>query len=134
MSAYKYIIALAVLVAALLTVSTVPSANGAVASYAPANKSNHLIVGYRMPGDRLVLRQSIYKKAEWMKVQVVEKNFNVSRWERITLIQALDQQTNGTGAFPSIVRGGVGYNNVTLKFKSQRGYAINFVVQLYSRP
>ncbi|XP_011161051.1 probable salivary secreted peptide [Solenopsis invicta] len=134
MSAYKYIITLAVLIAAVLMVSTVPSANGTIASYAPVNKSHNLIIGRRMPGDRVVLRQNIFKKAQWMKVQVVEKSFNVSKWERITLVQALDQQLNGTGAYPSVVRGGPGYNNVTLKFKSQRGYAINFVVQLFARP
>ncbi|XP_012535213.2 probable salivary secreted peptide [Monomorium pharaonis] len=133
MSAYKYIIGLAVLVAALLTVSTVPSASGAFASYAPANKSHHLIVGYRMPGDRLALRVGVTKNSGWMKVQVVEKTFNVSMWERITMVEALDQKTNGNGAYANILRGGPGYSNVTIKFKSQRGHGINFIVNLYSR-
>ncbi|XP_024874525.1 probable salivary secreted peptide [Temnothorax curvispinosus] len=133
MSAYKYIAGLAFLVTVLLTIITVP-ANGSIDSYAPANKSHHLRVGYRMPGDRLVLKQSIVKNSGWQKVQIVEKTFNVSRFDRITMVEALDQKTNGTGAYASILRGGPGHNNVTLKFKSQRSHGINFVVQLYARP
>ncbi|XP_011867528.1 PREDICTED: probable salivary secreted peptide [Vollenhovia emeryi] len=133
MSAYKYVIGLAVLVTALLTISTVP-ASGSITSYAAANKSHHLRVGYRMPGDRLVLRESVIKNSAWMKVQIVEKTFNVSKWERITMVEALDQKTNGNGAHANIQKGGPGYSNVTLKFKSQRGHGINFVVQVYSRP
>jgi len=133
MSAYKYIIGLAVLVTALLAVNTVP-ASGTIASYAPANKSHNLIVGYRMPGDRLVLREGVVKNSSWMKVEVVEKTFNISKWERITMVEALDQKTNGNGAYASILRGGPGHSNVTIKFKSQRGHSINFIVQLYSRP
>lgn len=131
MSVSKYIISLAVLVLALLTITTVP-ANGAVDYYAPANRS--LIIGYRMPGDRLVYRESISKNAGWMKIQIIEKTFNVSRYERITMIQSLDQNRNGTGANVNVLKGGPGYNNVTLRFKSQRGYPISHIVQLYARP
>ncbi|KAL0106969.1 hypothetical protein PUN28_015471 [Cardiocondyla obscurior] len=131
--AYKYVIGLAVLVAALLTVNTVPLSNGAVSSYAPANNSHHMVVGYRMPGDRLILRENIIKSSKWMQIVTVEKTYNCSQWERFTMIQALDQKTNGNGAYPSILYGGPGHNNVTIKLKSQRGHGINFIVQLYAR-
>ncbi|XP_018401030.1 PREDICTED: probable salivary secreted peptide [Cyphomyrmex costatus] len=134
MSAYKYIISLAVLVAALLTVTTVPSANGAITSYAENNKSHHLIVGYRMAGDRVVLKENIIKNSSWMKVQIVEKTFNISRNERITLVEALDQKTNGNGAHASILNGGPGHNFVSMRFKSQRGHGVNFALNLYGRP
>ncbi|XP_011634876.1 probable salivary secreted peptide [Pogonomyrmex barbatus] len=130
MSAYKYIIGLTILVTALLTINTVPT-NGA--SYAPANKSHNLIVGGRLPGDRLVLRESVVKNSSWMKVQIVQKTFNISKWERITMVEALDQKTNGNGAYASILNGGPGHSNVTLRFKSQRGHSVNFIVQLYAR-
>lgn len=132
MSSYKYILGLAVLVAALFAVNTVP-ASEAFTPYAPA-KSHNLTVGGRLPGDRLVLRESVVKNSGWMKVQVVEKTFNISKWERITMVEALDQKTNGNGAYASIMNGGPGHSNVTMKFKSQRGHGINFVVQIYSRP
>ncbi|XP_020279951.1 probable salivary secreted peptide [Pseudomyrmex gracilis] len=134
MSSQKYMLGLAFVIAALVAVSTIPTVNGTDNSYAaPANKSHHLIVGYRMPGDRLVLRQNIVKNSSWMKVQTVEKTFNASQWERITLLRALDQKTNGNGAYASIVRGGPGHSNVTIKFKSQRGHGINFIVELHAR-
>ncbi|XP_071573745.1 probable salivary secreted peptide [Temnothorax nylanderi] len=133
MSAYKYIAGLVFLVTVLLTINTVP-ANGSIDSYAPANQaSHHLIVGYRIPGDRRVLKQSIIKNSSWMKVQVIQKTFNVSRGERITMVKALDQKTNGNGAYASILRGGPGHNYVTIKFQSQKGHSINFVLQLYAR-
>ncbi|XP_018342790.1 PREDICTED: probable salivary secreted peptide [Trachymyrmex septentrionalis] len=134
MSAYKYIIGLAVLIAALLTITTVPSANGAVSSYADNNKSHHMFIGYRMPGDRLILRENIIKNSSWMKIQIIEKTFNISRYERITYIEALDQKTNGNGAQCSLLNGGPGHNNATLRWKSLRGHGINFALNIYGRP
>lgn len=131
MSAQKYIIGLVFLVAALMAINTVP-ANGAVNQFA-ANKSHNLIVGYRVPGDRLVLRQNIVKNSSWMRVVVIEKTFNISKWERITLLQSLDQKTNGNGAIVSLLKGGPGFNNVTLKFKSQRNNSINHIVEIFAR-
>ncbi|TGZ36158.1 probable salivary secreted peptide [Temnothorax longispinosus] len=133
MSAYKYIAGLAFLITVLLTINTVP-ANGSVESYVSANQaSHHLIVGFRMPGDKLVLKENIVKNSGWMQVKVIEKTFSVPRGERITMVEALDQKTNGNGAYASIKGGGPGHNNVTMKFKSQRSHGINFVLQLYSR-
>ncbi|KAL6425367.1 hypothetical protein ACFW04_009513 [Cataglyphis niger] len=106
MSAQKFVFSLAFTIAVLLAVNTVP-ANGAIEQQA-ANKSNHLIVGSRVPGDRLVLRQNVFKNSSWMK------------------------KTNGNGATASLLKGGPGFNNVTLRFKSQRGHSINHVVELYA--
>ncbi|XP_043461987.1 probable salivary secreted peptide [Leptopilina heterotoma] len=98
-----------------------------------ANKSHHLIVGSRLAGDKLVLRQNIQKNSSWMQVVVVEKTFNTTQFQRITQIAALDQKTNGNGAYASLTKGGPGTDKVTLKFKSQRGHGINFIVELYAR-
>ncbi|XP_071573747.1 probable salivary secreted peptide [Temnothorax nylanderi] len=125
MSAYKYIVGLAFLVTVLLTINTVP-ANGSIDS-----KSNHLIVGSRVPGDRLALLQRIEKNRSWGEVQVIQKTFNVSRWGRITMIEALDQTPYG--AYVSILSGGLGHNYVTLKFQSQRGQSIKYLLQLFAR-
>lgn len=130
MSAQKFIFGLAFAIAVLLAINTVP-ANGAIDQQA-TNKSNHLIVGSRVPGDRLVLRQNVFKNSSWMKVVIVEQTFNISAYQRITLLQSLDQKTNGNGASASLLRGGPGFNNVTLRFKSQRGHSINHVVELYA--
>ncbi|XP_051167731.1 probable salivary secreted peptide [Leptopilina boulardi] len=97
------------------------------------NKSHHLIVGARLPGDRLLLKQNVVKNSSWMKVVIVEKTFNVTRYERITQVAAYDQKTNGNGAYASLLNGGPGNQMVRLKFKSQRGHGINFIVELYGR-
>ncbi|KAL7303296.1 hypothetical protein TKK_0004487 [Trichogramma kaykai] len=101
--------------------------------YAKANQSHNLIMGVRQPGDRLVYQESIVKPSKFLQVISVEKSFNVSNGYYLTQIRAMDQKTNGNGAFATRVRGGPGYNNVTLSFKSQRGHGINFLVQLYAR-
>ncbi|XP_031834359.1 putative salivary secreted peptide [Nomia melanderi] len=133
MSAQKLVICLVIAVIAVITseVNSTPALNPYASN--SSNKSHNLIVGYRMPGDRLVLRQNIIKKSAWMQIVTEQKTFNVSKWERITLVNALDQKTNGNGAYASLLQGGPGYNNVTLRFKSQRGHGINFIVELYSR-
>ncbi|XP_029176622.1 probable salivary secreted peptide [Nylanderia fulva] len=132
MSAQKYIIGLAFIVAVFLAINTVPT-DGAIGQYAAAaNKSNNLIVGYRVPGDRLVLRRNIFKPSSWMKVIILEQTFNVSSWERITMIQSLDQMTNGKGAFASLLKGGPGFTNVTLRFTSQRNNSISHIVNIYA--
>ncbi|XP_014486778.1 PREDICTED: probable salivary secreted peptide [Dinoponera quadriceps] len=131
MSAQKYIITVGLVIAALLAIN-IGTATG-FSSLAAANKSHNLIVGYRLPGDRLVVRQSIVKNSSWMRIVTEEKTFNTTRYERITLIQALDQKTNGNGAYASILNGGPGHTNCTMRFKSQRGHGINFVVEVYAR-
>lgn len=130
MSSFKYIIGLAVLVAVLFAVNTEPAGEG---SDFYAAKSHNFTAGRREFGDRLVLRDYVTKSSSWMKVVVVEKTFNISKWERITMIEAIDQQTNGTGAYASIIKNGLGHSNVTMRFKSQRGHSIKFIVQLYGR-
>ncbi|EZA51817.1 hypothetical protein DMN91_003937 [Ooceraea biroi] len=131
MSAQKYVIGLAFLVAVLLTINAVP-ASGTIDNHAAAvNKSHHLIVGNRRSGDRLVLRQNVQKNPSHIIVTYT-KTFNVSRSENITMVKALDKMTNGNGAYASILRGGPGYSNVTIKFRSKRRYGINFVVELYA--
>ncbi|KAK0168625.1 hypothetical protein PV327_002403 [Microctonus hyperodae] len=125
---------LAVILATFAIASSLYPPSAYVQQYVAApNKSHHLIAGSRLPGDRLLLQQYIVKSSSWMQITTVEKSFNVSRYEKITQIQALDQKNDGTGAYPSIIRGGPGTSNVTIKFKSQRSKGINFVVLIYAR-
>ncbi|XP_053981218.1 probable salivary secreted peptide [Hylaeus anthracinus] len=133
MSAQKVMVYLAIVVIAMCATevnSTFPwgSSNNA------ANKSHNFVVGYRMAGDRLILRQNVIKNSSWMRIVVEEKTFNTSLYDRITVVQAMDQKTNGNGAYASLTAGGPGQNFVTLRFKSQRGHGINFVVEVYARP
>ncbi|XP_076642146.1 putative salivary secreted peptide [Halictus rubicundus] len=133
MSSQKVLVCLAIAVIAVIIgeVTSVPQYNNYASN--GTNKSHNLVIGYRQGGDRLVLRQSVIKKSAWLQVQSIQKSFNTSQWERITMVKALDQKTNGNGAYASLLGGGPGYNNVVLKFKSQRGHGINFIVELYAR-
>lgn len=133
MLANKYIIAVGLVIATLLAINT-GTASGFGSNYAAENKSHNLVLGYRLPGDRLVFKQSVVKNSSWMRIVTEEKTFNTTRNERITLLQCLDQKTNGNGAYASVLQGGPGHSNVTVRFKSQRGHGINFVVEIYSRP
>ncbi|XP_058790195.1 probable salivary secreted peptide [Phymastichus coffea] len=94
------------------------------------NKSHNLIIGTRQPGDQQMYRENIIKKSKWMSVVTVTKTYQTSNYT-ISQIRALDQKTNGKGAIAQRISGGIGFNNVTLKFKSLKGHGINFVVELY---
>ncbi|XP_011161048.1 probable salivary secreted peptide [Solenopsis invicta] len=134
MSAHKYIIGLTVLVATLLTVNSVPTGEFKVVGFAAYDdKSHHMIVGAREAGDRLAYQENIVKTSSWLQIVKIEKTFSVPSNERITLVEALDQKTNGNGAYASILSGGPGSNSVTIKFKSQRSHGINFDLRIYSR-
>ncbi|KAI4483940.1 hypothetical protein M0802_013169 [Mischocyttarus mexicanus] len=131
MFAQKLIIFMAVMVATVFAVEYVPRVY--LEPYA-ANKAHNLTIGYRVPGDRIVLRTNISKKSSWLQVVSTEVTLNASRYDRITMVGAYDQKSDGTGAYASLLKGGPGYSNVTLRFKSQRGHGINFVVEVFARP
>ncbi|XP_046604699.1 probable salivary secreted peptide [Neodiprion virginianus] len=99
----------------------------------PANASHHLIVGTRLFADRLLSQQVVRKSSSWLQIVTKEVTFHTLNRENITQVKALDQKTNGNGAYASITYGGPGNRNVTLRFKSQRGHGINFVVEIYGR-
>ncbi|XP_076619511.1 putative salivary secreted peptide [Colletes latitarsis] len=132
MSAQKVLVCLAIIAVAIFATQVDSFGQPGYATNA-TNKSHNLIIGYRMPGDRLVLSQNVVKSSSWMQIVTEQKTFNTTRFSRLTLVNALDQKTNGYGAYATLQSGGPGYSNVTLAFKSQRGQGINFVVELYAR-
>lgn len=97
------------------------------------NKTHNLRVGSRTPGDELLFQKNIVKESKWLRKVIVEETFNMPTYSIITLVEALDQKTNGNGAYASLTNGGPGSQNVKLRFKSQRGHGINFVVKIYGR-
>ncbi|XP_046735893.1 probable salivary secreted peptide [Diprion similis] len=99
----------------------------------PANASHNLILGERKFGDRLLIRQAVVKSSAWLQIVKEDVTFHTLNRENITQVKALDQKTNGNGAYPSITYGGPANHNVTIHFKSQRGHGINFIVEIYGR-
>ncbi|XP_046826488.1 probable salivary secreted peptide [Vespa crabro] len=121
------VVAMAVVVIAGVESEYVPRAH--LEEYAA--KSHNLTIGYRKPGDRKVHTQNIVKKSSWMRIVTAEVTINTTAI--INMVGVYDQKTDGTGAYPSVLKGGPGNRNVTLRFKSQRGHGINFVVEVYAR-
>ena len=96
-------------------------------------KSHNLIVGYRVPGDWLLQKEDVVKDKQFLQVVTLTKTFTGNGKSIITQIKALDQKTNGNGAYATIISGGVGESYVTIKFKSQRNHSIKFKVEIYGR-
>lgn len=94
-------------------------------------QSHNITVGTRYFGDKLLLRENIYRESEFLRKVVIEKTFNVDGF--ISQIVAEDQKTNGNGAYASVIGGGPGQREVKMKFKSQRGHSIKFVVKIYGQ-
>lgn len=101
--------------------------------YAAANKSHHLVVGQRQAGDALVYQENIYKPSSWLQTVELIKTFNVTGNFAITQVLALDQKTDGNGAYAYLLGGGPAASAVKLRFKSQRSHGIKFIVQLYAK-
>ncbi|XP_015122387.1 probable salivary secreted peptide [Diachasma alloeum] len=125
--------ALAFFLAAVVFVTYAPPQAYAYGYAAAPNKSHNMIAGSRIPGDRLVHREYVIKSSSLWQITSIQKIFRAPKFERITQVVALDLSANGTGAYASIVKGGPGMNNVTMKFKSQRNHGIKFQVEIYSR-
>ena len=115
-----------------LLISIAVASNPRIQAFA-GNLTHDLIVGSRLIGDKLVYQENIVKNGKWFQVIEFSKTFNLNKVLQITQISAKDQITNGTGAFAKVVSGGPTYNNVTMKFTSQRSYGINFLVTIYAR-
>lgn len=124
--------AIAVFLLLVAFAAYVPSQAYSFSNYAKApNNSHNLIAGYSRLGDRVAVH-FINQPASWWQMTTIEKIFFAPYYERITKVEALDQVTNGTGAYPTIVKNGPGMSNVTLKFTGQMNYGIKFIVKIFS--
>jgi Transcription activator MBF2 len=92
---------------------------------------NDLVVG-SIRVDSVLLYQQTYNRTG-VAGQVLSQNVVYSnQFRNISRIRALDLNNNGTGGFASIISGGVGFKNVTIRLASSaagRGY--NFFVDIY---
>ena len=121
MALINSILILTLLISTAVTVNSAP------------NAGHDLIVGSRLVGDKLIYKENVVKTGKWFQIVQVTKKIKTTRDEKITQIVAKDQILDGTGAFAKVIKGGPLYNNVTIEFKSQRGYGINFTLEVYAR-
>lgn len=61
-----------------------------------------------------------------------EETFTVPVGYEIAYVKAVDQKQNGHGAKVVVIAGGLGESFVTLKFESQRGHSIDYLVEIYA--
>lgn len=82
---------------------------------------------------RLLLQETAYKESIWMVVRdadiVYPKKSEIPY--TISCIKVLDQRKDGKNGVVKVKQGGIGTKNVLLRFHSQRGHSLNYVVQIY---
>ncbi|XP_046973354.1 probable salivary secreted peptide [Vanessa cardui] len=100
------------------------------ASVVPNVSRNNINVGFVRPGDRLLQRADIRQAARPNTIQYQDFVFRGSTSTRISAIAATEV---GPRQFASawITRGGIGYNNVTIRVQSARGYGYNYTVNVW---
>ena len=75
--------------------------------------------------------QTVYKSSTIFKVHTQMLEF--SGPATIHCIQVVDNMKNGNNAAVTVQRGGVGQRSVSMKFKSQRGEKINYLVIIWGQ-
>ncbi|KAL7295765.1 hypothetical protein TKK_0010816 [Trichogramma kaykai] len=101
------------------------------------SQSHHFEDGKRLPGDKLLQSEYIYKHGSTFDIvaPMFEKKFVLTQpGFVITQILAKDRKINGKGAYVTKISGGGGKNFVMLTFKAQRGHGIKFDVSIFGRP
>lgn len=96
-----------------------------------SGKSNDLIVGSRVAGDRLIEFKTVRVPSKILQIVSAKQTFSGDRFSRFTEIRLLDQNKKGNGATAKILGGGPGSSFVIVDFKSQRGHSIDFLVEIY---
>ena len=105
-----------------------------VLAYAEPIERHDLILGQRIIGDHEFVYEKVYEAASKIGQKlVIEKEFRNPAVRSITMIRVLDQNDSGHGAQVNITGGGVGYEYVKLRFKSERFRSIDFIVEIYGR-
>lgn len=99
-----------------------------------ANKSHHFVLGTARATDRQLFRQIYQRKGSFLSVTKEYVNYpsnGTFSYYTITAIRALDQYIDGNGGYATLLRGGVGYRNMTLELRSRRGKGFNFIVEVW---
>ncbi|KAL0278976.1 UNVERIFIED_CONTAM: hypothetical protein PYX00_000634 [Menopon gallinae] len=101
-------------------------------------KGHDFALGAPSPREKVLLHTTVYKKPGlWSSFATKEITFPPRGSHlrvNITRIYATDRARNGTGAFVKLTNGGIGQQNVTLLFRSQKNQPINFELDIFGYP
>lgn len=95
--------------------------------------AHHLTVGARENGDKLIYQESIAEEYLFGSKRSINRTIGAPKGQYLTYIACHDRATDGTGAYPSILNGGPGYDWVEINFKSQRWHGIYFDLEVYGK-
>ncbi|KAL5274389.1 hypothetical protein ACFFRR_000868 [Megaselia abdita] len=89
--------------------------------------------GARRNPDRLLYTDNVFNATRAGQSITRDVYFpkNGQAVKNITLIRAVDNVNNGTGAYPTLLSGGPGFRYSNIRFSSQRNYGINFRIEYY---
>ncbi|KAJ1524134.1 hypothetical protein ONE63_010664 [Megalurothrips usitatus] len=93
----------------------------------------HLLIRWFRCGRRLLLQETAYKDSIWGIVRdadIVYPKKNELGY-KISCIKIIDQRKDGKNGVTKVKEGGLGSNFVKLRFHSERGHSLNWVVQIY---
>lgn len=96
-----------------------------------ATRSN-LTVGYVTTGDKLLQRINIYQPPLVNAIQYQDVVYRGNFTTRISAVQATEIGITQY-AIPWIIAGGIGYNNVTVRIQSARGYGYHYWISIWGR-
>ncbi|XP_058799871.1 probable salivary secreted peptide [Phymastichus coffea] len=104
-----------------------------LALVAAASAYHDLMQGQREPGDTLIAQMQIDKEYKTLRVIEHVESILGDGNHRITRIEAIDYKQKKTSATPHIMSGGVGQSHVTIKFISERGHGIHYIIKVYGK-
>lgn len=82
---------------------------------------------------RQLSQTPVYKKGTVFTVNSLDFKYTDPARRSIHCIQVVDMQKNGKNAAVTVQSGGLGQNYVNMKFKSQRGENINYLVIVWGQ-
>ncbi|KAG6457789.1 uncharacterized protein LOC119192386 [Manduca sexta] len=116
----------------IFLVLAVLGANAASVKTSAARSSFN--AGFIAVGDTLLQRSIVYRGGRANEVQTETVSFNGNSTTRITAVQAHEQGEFSQRPTAWMISGGIGLNNVTVKFKSAVGRGYYYHLMVWGRP
>ncbi|KAK4872198.1 hypothetical protein RN001_016322 [Aquatica leii] len=112
-----------------MNVTITPKINSSI-SLKVLNKPHHLFVGRCNLLDEVLHEENIILNNDGKSQVNATIRMNVEGPVYITCVKVLDQVSDGEGAYPTFVEGGVGYNYVVFNVTAAYGKGFDFYVQI----
>ncbi|XP_075217668.1 putative salivary secreted peptide [Lycorma delicatula] len=104
-------------------------------NFGKRNESHNLIIGHYRWGDRLLYHNIINIHRSLFQTKSYYLKYPLHGYNNATInyVRVIDLKTDGTGGYPKLYQGGVGYRNITVHFTSQRSHGLHFNVTIYGK-